>query len=47
MTQIINQHRRKFFGVAAGTVAVGLGVLGLARAETETPRSSASVSFGV
>lgn len=47
MKQIIDQHRRKFFGVAAGTVAVGLGVLDLARAETEAPRSSASnASFG-
>src|SRR5436305_5967415 len=45
MTQIIDQHRRKFFGVAAGTVAVGLGVF--ARAETEAPRSQASnASFG-
>lgn len=47
MTQIIDQHRRQFLGVAAGTVAVGLGVIELARAETETPRSSAaSASFG-
>jgi len=47
MTQIINQHRRQFLGVAAGTVAVGLGVIDLARAETETPRSSATNgSFG-
>lgn len=47
MTQIIDQHRRQFLGVAAGTVAVGLGVIDLARAETETPRSSAtSASFG-
>ncbi|WFU81864.1 alpha/beta hydrolase [Bradyrhizobium sp. CIAT3101] len=45
MTQIIDQHRRQFLGVAAGTVAVGLGVIGLARAETETPRSS-NASFG-
>jgi pimeloyl-ACP methyl ester carboxylesterase len=42
MTQIINQHRRQFLGVAAGTVAIGLGVIDLARAETETPRSSAT-----
>ena len=34
MKQIINQHRRQFLGVAAGTVAVGLGVIDLARAET-------------
>jgi len=47
MTQIIDQHRRQFLGVAAGTVAVGLGVIDLARAETETPRSSAvNASFG-
>src|SRR4051794_810345 len=47
MKQIIDQHRRKFFGVAAGTVAVGLGVIDLARAQTEAPRSSASnASFG-
>lgn len=47
MTQIIDQHRRQFLGVIAGTVAVGLGVIGLVRAETETPRSSATnASFG-
>ena len=46
MTQIINQHRRQFLGVAAGTVAVGLGVIELARAETGALRSSASASFG-
>ncbi|WBL79570.1 alpha/beta hydrolase [Bradyrhizobium xenonodulans] len=47
MKQIIDQHRRKFFGVAAGTVAVGLGVIDLARAETEAAKSSASnTSFG-
>ncbi|MGY0570168.1 alpha/beta fold hydrolase [Bradyrhizobium sp. RDM12] len=45
MTQIIDQHRRQFLGLAAGTVAVGLGVIDLARAETETPRST-SASFG-
>lgn len=45
MTQIIDQHRRQFLGVAAGTVAVGLGVIDLARAETEAPRSS-NASFG-
>lgn len=45
MKQIIDQHRRKFFGVAAGTVAVGLGVI--ARAETDAPRISATnASFG-
>lgn len=47
MTQTIDQHRRQFLGVAAGTVAVGLGVIDLARAETEAPRSSATnASFG-
>ncbi|WP_456622524.1 MULTISPECIES: alpha/beta fold hydrolase [unclassified Bradyrhizobium] len=47
MKQIIDQHRRKFFGVAAGTVAAGLGVIGLARAETDATRSSAThASFG-
>ena len=47
MNQIIDQHRRKFFGVAAGTVAMGLGVIDLARAETGGPRSSSSnASFG-
>lgn len=47
MTQIIDRHRRQFLGVAAGTVAVGLGAIDLARAETETPRSSATnASFG-
>ncbi|MGX4774418.1 alpha/beta fold hydrolase [Bradyrhizobium guangdongense] len=47
MRQIIDQHRRQFLGVAAGTVAVGLGVVDLARAATEAVRSSASsASFG-
>lgn len=47
MKQIIDQHRRQFLGVAAGTVAVGLGVIDLARAETERSRSSATnASFG-
>ena len=47
MTQMIDQHRRQFLGVAAGTVAVGLGVIDLARAETEAVRSSpSSSSFG-
>ncbi|WP_027535617.1 alpha/beta fold hydrolase [Bradyrhizobium sp. WSM3983] len=47
MKQIIDQHRRRFLGIAAGTAAVGLGVIDLARAETETARSSAtSASFG-
>lgn len=42
MKQILDQHRRQFLGVAAGTVAVGLGVIGLVRGETGTPRSSAT-----
>ena len=42
MKQIIDQHRRQFFGIAAGTVAAGLGVIGLARAESEAPRSVAT-----
>lgn len=47
MKQIIDQHRRQFLGVAAGTVAGGLGVIGLVRGETGTPRSSATnASFG-
>ncbi|OKO84905.1 alpha/beta hydrolase [Bradyrhizobium sp. NAS80.1] len=47
MKQIIDQHRRQFLGVAAGTVAVGLGVIDLARAESQAPRSSSTnASFG-
>lgn len=47
MTQTIDQHRRQFLGLAAGTVAAGLGVIDLARAETGTPGSSTtSTSFG-
>jgi pimeloyl-ACP methyl ester carboxylesterase len=47
MKQNIDQHRRQFLGIAAGTAAVGLGVIDLARAETEAPRSSATnASFG-
>ncbi|WP_027515288.1 alpha/beta fold hydrolase [Bradyrhizobium sp. WSM1417] len=47
MKQTIDQHRRQFFGVAAGTVAAGLGVVGLARAEPEAPRPAATnASFG-
>ncbi len=47
MTEIIDQHRRSFLGIAAGTAAVGLGVIDLARAETAAPQSSASnASFG-
>ena len=48
MKQIVDQRRRRLLGIAAGTAAVGLGVIGLAHAETETPPSSASnASFGV
>lgn len=47
MKQIIDEHRRQFLGIATGAVAVGLGVIDLARAETEPLRSSASnASFG-
>jgi pimeloyl-ACP methyl ester carboxylesterase len=47
MNQTIDQRRRKFFGIAAGTVAVGLGVIDLARAETGASRSPGSnASFG-
>ncbi|MCK1621152.1 alpha/beta hydrolase [Bradyrhizobium sp. 159] len=47
MKQIIDQHRRQFLGVAAGTVAAGLCVIELARAATEASRSQASnASFG-
>jgi pimeloyl-ACP methyl ester carboxylesterase len=42
MTQMIDQHRRRFLGIAAGTVAVGLGGIELARAETATVPSNAS-----
>lgn len=47
MKQNIDQHRRQFLGIAAGTAAVGLGAINLARAETAAPRSSATnASFG-
>jgi pimeloyl-ACP methyl ester carboxylesterase len=47
MTQILDQHRRQFLGVAAGTVALGLGMIELARAEPESPQPSATnASFG-
>ncbi|KRR05329.1 alpha/beta hydrolase [Bradyrhizobium jicamae] len=46
MNQDIDQHRRKFFGVAAGTLAVGLGVIDLASAETGSRPSGSSASFG-
>jgi pimeloyl-ACP methyl ester carboxylesterase len=47
MTRITDPYRRQFLGFAAGTVAAGLGVLDLARAEAEAPRASgASASFG-
>ncbi|MGY4232385.1 pimeloyl-ACP methyl ester carboxylesterase [Bradyrhizobium sp. USDA 4449] len=46
MTEIIDQHRRRFLGIAAGTAAVGFGVIDLARAETAAAPSSATASFG-
>jgi pimeloyl-ACP methyl ester carboxylesterase len=47
MTQMIDQHRRQFLGIAAGAVAAGLGSIDLVRAETEAPRSSSTnASFG-
>jgi pimeloyl-ACP methyl ester carboxylesterase len=47
MTQIIDQHRRRFLGIAAGTAAIGLGVIDLARAETAAaPSASTNGSFG-
>lgn len=47
MKQIIDQHRRRLLGIAAGTAVVGLGVIDLARAETDAPRISATnTSFG-
>ncbi|KRR22585.1 alpha/beta fold hydrolase [Bradyrhizobium retamae] len=47
MKQIIDQHRREFFGVAAGTVVAGLGVISLAHAASDAPLSSATnASFG-
>jgi len=47
MKQMIDQHRRRFLGIAAGTAAVGLGAIDLARAETVAQRPSPSnASFG-
>lgn len=47
MKQIIDQQRRKFFGIAAGTVAAGLGVIEFAHAQTGVSRSTGlSASFG-
>lgn len=47
MTQITDQHRRQFLGVAAGSIAIGLGVVDLARAETAaSPSSASNASFG-
>jgi pimeloyl-ACP methyl ester carboxylesterase len=40
MTQNTDQHRRQFLGVAAGSIALGLGVIDLASAQSDTPRSS-------
>ncbi|MBP0114882.1 alpha/beta fold hydrolase [Bradyrhizobium vignae] len=47
MKQMIDQYRRRFLGIAAGTAAVGLGAIDLARAETVAQRPSPSnASFG-
>ena len=49
MKTMIDQHRREFLGIAAGTIAAGLGVIDLARAAQDAPRPSdaqASASFG-
>ena len=47
MKHIFDQHRRQFLGVAAGTVAVGLGAIEFARAESESqPRTMTNASFG-
>lgn len=47
MKQIIDQHRRRLLGIAAGTAVVGLGVIDLVRAETDAPRIAATnASFG-
>jgi len=47
MTQIVDQHRRRFLGIAAGTAAFGLGAIDRARAETAAaPSSATSASFG-
>jgi pimeloyl-ACP methyl ester carboxylesterase len=40
MTQNTDQHRRQFLGIAAGSVALGLGVIDLASAQSDAPRSS-------
>jgi pimeloyl-ACP methyl ester carboxylesterase len=40
MTENADQHRRQFLGVAAGTIALGLGVIDLARAQSDASRSS-------
>lgn len=40
MTQNTNQHRRQFLGIAAGSVALGLGVIELARAQSNASPSS-------
>jgi pimeloyl-ACP methyl ester carboxylesterase len=45
MMQEIDQHRRQFLGVTAGTVAVGLGLAGFARAQSD-PSKAGSTSFG-
>jgi pimeloyl-ACP methyl ester carboxylesterase len=40
MTENTDQHRRQFLGVAAGTLALGLGVIDTAGAQSDTPRLS-------
>lgn len=50
MTQNIDQHRRQFLGVAAGTIALGLSVVDLASAQSNAAppevRASTDASFG-
>ncbi|MDA9407729.1 alpha/beta fold hydrolase [Bradyrhizobium sp. CCBAU 45384] len=47
MTQMIDQHRRQFLGIAATAAAASLGVIDLAHAETSAAPSLASnASFG-
>ncbi|QOZ55607.1 alpha/beta hydrolase [Bradyrhizobium arachidis] len=47
MKQIIDQHRRRFLGIAAGVATVGLGSIDLAHAEAAASASPATkASFG-
>ena len=47
MTQIIDPRRRQFLGVAAGSIAIGLDAIDLARAEmAASPSSGSNASFG-